>query len=99
MPADLVFTISVWREEAVFKMPVLMLPVWLLLLSACSADERVVDKGGCDSQTLGTIERQVPTGDGRGHGPDVGSAEWYSVVEFRLGVRDAPGVPERGTQA
>lgn len=45
------------------------------------------------------IEEKVPTGDGRGHGPDVGSAEWQSVVEFRLGIRGEPGVPARDTAA
>ncbi|WMC11684.1 MliC family protein [Oceanimonas pelagia] len=41
----------------------------------------------------------MPTGDGLGHGPDAGSGEWKSVVEFRLGIRGATGVPERETQA
>jgi uncharacterized protein len=45
------------------------------------------------------IEDTVSTGDGRGHGPDLGSDEWQSVVQFRLGIRDEPGVPERGGEA
>lgn len=45
------------------------------------------------------IEQSVPTGDGRGHGPDVGSDEWKSVVEFRLSIRDRPDVPERDSEA
>jgi len=45
------------------------------------------------------IESQLQTGDGRGHGPDIGSDEWQSVVEFRLGIRDLPGLPERGSAA
>ncbi|MGM0563528.1 MAG: hypothetical protein ACQES2_04270 [Pseudomonadota bacterium] len=82
-----------------FKMRMMTLSAWLFLLAGCAVDEKAVGEGSCDSQTLGTIEQQIPTGDGRGHGPDVGSDEWYSVVEFRLGVRGSSGVPERGTQA
>ena len=45
------------------------------------------------------IEESVPTGDGRGHGPDIGSDEWRSVVEFKLGIRDKPGIPRQGSDA
>jgi uncharacterized protein len=45
------------------------------------------------------IEENVPTGDGQGHGPDIGSEEWKSVVEFKLGIRDKPGVPKRDSEA
>ena len=39
------------------------------------------------------VEETLPTGDADGHGPDVGSMEWRSVVEFKLGIRDDPAVP------
>nr|MBV6629140.1 hypothetical protein [Oceanococcus sp. HetDA_MAG_MS8] len=45
------------------------------------------------------VEHQLPTGDGAGHGPDLGSEEWQSVVEFRLGVRGQSQVPQRRTPA
>jgi len=45
------------------------------------------------------IEENVPTGDGSGHGPDLGSDEWKSVVEFKLGIQDKPGVPEQDTES
>lgn len=41
----------------------------------------------------------MPTGDGQGHGPDLGSDEWKSVVEFKLGIRGDPQVPGRDSQA
>jgi len=41
------------------------------------------------------IEEKVSTGDGQGHGPDLGSDEWKSVVEFKLGIRGEPDVPSR----
>jgi uncharacterized protein len=45
------------------------------------------------------IEKKIPTGDDRGHGPDVGSGEWKSVIEFKLGIRDKPGLPDRDSEA
>jgi hypothetical protein len=33
-----------------------------------------------------------------GHGPDIGSLEWQSVIEFKLGLRGDPDVPPRGSQ-
>jgi uncharacterized protein len=43
----------------------------------------------------GSIAGKVPTGDAQGHGPDVGSDEWKSVVELKLGVRGKADVPRR----
>ncbi len=39
------------------------------------------------------VEDRFPTGDGQGHGPDIGSLEWRSVVEFKLGIRGDPAIP------
>lgn len=39
------------------------------------------------------VEKQVGTGDGQGHGPDLGSSEWRSVVEFKLGIRGNEATP------
>jgi len=33
-----------------------------------------------------------------GHGPDIGSEEWKSVIEFKLGVRGSPDVPDRNSR-
>ncbi|MDX2220701.1 MAG: MliC family protein [Burkholderiales bacterium] len=41
----------------------------------------------------------MPTADAKQHGPDVGSDEWKSTIEFRLGIRGKPGIPARGTDA
>lgn len=37
------------------------------------------------------VEKQMPTDDGQGHGPDVGSDEWAGVVDRRLDISDAQG--------
>ena len=49
----------------------------------------------CSERWVEFVESRVATGDGQGHGPDPGSVEWQSGVEFKLGVRDDPGVPDR----
>lgn len=52
----------------------------------------------CSEPWYRMIEEKVPTGDGQGHGPDIGSEEWRSVVEFKLGVRGKPDVPKRDSE-
>lgn len=56
-------------------------------------------RAACTDAQYRAIEAKVATGDGKGHGPDVGSDEWKSTVEFRLGVRGKPGVPARDSGA
>jgi len=53
----------------------------------------------CSDSWYRLIEEKVPTGDGQGHGPDVGSEEWKSVIEFKLGIRDKPNLPSRDSEA
>lgn len=47
----------------------------------------------CTDEWFRLVEDQIMTGDAQGHGPDPGSLEWRSVVEFKLGIRDDPSVP------
>jgi hypothetical protein len=44
------------------------------------------------------MESVLPTGDGEGHGPDLGSEEWKSVIEFRLGIRGDVSIPDRSSE-
>jgi len=53
----------------------------------------------CSDSWYRLIEGNVPTSDGQGHGPDIGSDEWKSVIEFKLGIRDKPDVPRRDSEA
>lgn len=45
------------------------------------------------------IEENIQTGDRQGHGPDIGSDEWRSVVEFKLGLRGNQNLPNRNSEA
>ncbi len=51
----------------------------------------------CSDAWYRSVEQQLGTGDGQGHGPDIGSAEWKSVVEFKLGIRGDTGIPDSAT--
>jgi uncharacterized protein len=52
----------------------------------------------CSEAWYRSIEEKVPTGDGQGHGPDVGSDEWKSVIEFKTGIRGMSGIPKRDSK-
>ncbi|MCL1057740.1 hypothetical protein L2729_06960 [Shewanella gelidimarina] len=62
-----------------------------LQLSPASQLQQTQD---CDQTWFEKVEMQILTGDDNGHGPDLGSLEWRSVVEFKLGVRDDESLPE-----
>jgi len=53
----------------------------------------------CSAEWYKMVEKKVISGDGQGHGPDIGSEEWQSVIEFKLGIRGNPQVPKRGSEA
>ncbi len=47
----------------------------------------------CTNDWFLQIEKEILTGDGQGHGPEIGSLEWRSVIEFKFGIRNDPKVP------
>jgi hypothetical protein len=53
----------------------------------------------CSNAFYESLDAQIQSGDGMGHGPDIGSTEWQGVVEFKLDLRDHPEVPERDSNA
>ncbi|HEU4994205.1 MAG TPA: hypothetical protein VFT29_05270 [Gemmatimonadaceae bacterium] len=66
------------------------------MASACgSGQSRQTSQPLCSEAWYRAIESKVPTGDAQGHGPDIGSDEWKSAIEFKLGVRGQPNVPAR----
>ncbi len=67
-----------------------------LALSACAPRSIEAEAPApCTTAWFDWVESRVGTGDGAGHGPDVGSEEWRSVVEFKLGLRGRSAVPAR----
>jgi len=53
------------------------------------------DDTPCSDEWNHHVDQKVVTGDGQGHGPDIGSDEWKGVVEFKLGIRGQAGLPTR----
>ena len=47
----------------------------------------------CTPSWYAKVESKIPTGDEHGHGPDIGSDEWKSVVEHRMGIKGNKIVP------
>jgi hypothetical protein len=75
-----------------------LLLAFSLLTLGCSTSQDISGlKQACTTDWYSVVEKQVPTDDGHGHGPDLGSGEWRSVVEFKLGIHGNPEVPSRGT--
>ena len=72
--------------------------VFLLGICSCSVAPSG-DRQPCPEQWLQDVENKLGTQDAHGHGPDIGSSEWRSVIEFKLGIRGDPGIPARDSEA
>ena len=78
--------------------------IFVIVTATCAvASDRgtLIPEAGalCSDAWYRFIEEKVTTGDGQGHGPDIGSDEWKSVIEFRLGIRDKSDLPRRDSEA
>ena len=71
-----------------------------LAISSCEpVPETATGPEPCSEEWFQSVEDELTTADSQGHGPDLGSAEWRSVVEFKLGIRGDPTLPDRETSA
>ncbi|TFY98582.1 hypothetical protein [Ramlibacter rhizophilus] len=75
-------------------MPDLRVLLLMVLLAGSARAE-----AACTDAFHRSVESRLGTGDAQGHGPDVGSPEWKSAVEFKLGLRGRADVPRRDSQA
>ena len=80
------------------------LAFFLIACAACPKASEVQNPDAqarmpCSDSRYRSIEEKVATSDAQGHGPDVGSDEWKSVIEFKLGIRDKANLPERDSEA
>ncbi|WP_434951073.1 hypothetical protein ACRWQL_16265 [Shewanella sp. HL-SH4] len=67
-------------------------------LSSPIADENThTTQVQCSDVWYQQVEAQLTSGDGQGHGPDIGSEEWQSVIEFKLRIRGDKSVPQRNS--
>ena len=49
----------------------------------------------CSDEWNRVVDLKLVSGDGQGHGPDLGSDEWKGVIEFKLGIRGQADLPAR----
>ena len=72
----------------------------VVLLTSCKAGNTAGQRPEpCDEDWYQWVESALPSSDGRGHGPDIGSNEWQSVIEFKLGIRGQADIPPRSSGA
>lgn len=78
----------------------LMVGFSIFACNAQSSDKQVTNNQlePCSAQWQTYVDKTLITGDGQGHGPDLGSDEWKSVVEFKLKVRGQKNVPARDSK-
>lgn len=67
----------------------------VLLLAGCAAKSPEASPAPCSPEWVEMMESKLTTGDNQGHGPDPGSIEWRSAIEFKLGIRGNADVPDR----
>ena len=82
------------------KLLIFIVTIMLISVVGCGEDIQLstVAKNTeslCQQAWFERVEQQISSGDGQGHGPDLGSIEWRSVVEFKLGIRGQAGLPEK----
>ncbi|MEJ6473763.1 lysozyme inhibitor LprI family protein [Pseudoalteromonas piscicida] len=84
------------------------LMLFVLLISGCSTHSSeqfshpVAQNSGklhCGSAWVKEVDTVLNSGDGQGHGPDLGSTEWQSVIEFKLGIRNNKDKPALNSTA
>ncbi len=51
----------------------------------------------CAAEWFQYVEGQLKTSDLNGHGPDIASPEWQSVIEFKLNLQKQPDLPKKST--
>ena len=64
-------------------------------LPAAAGSEALIP---CTEEWYQFVEHKLVSGDGQGHGPDLASDEWKSVIEFKLGIRGQSQLPARDSE-
>lgn len=88
------------------KFPVRVLLLGLLALAVVGCGSSPVESQSlgeealvCQNGWYQKVDALVVSSDGAGHGPDLGSLEWRSVVEFKLGIRGDEAIPDKAVDA
>jgi len=67
--------------------------------SSCTTPQSSADQTiTCSSEWFSLVDQKVQVTDSQGHGPELGSAEWRSAVEFKLGIDEHSKAPPIATE-
>ena len=72
--------------------------LWFVFITACSFQQEKQPLPPCSPQWYSHVNTLIKTGDDLGHGTTVGSDEWKSVIEFKLGLRGKQNLPAKNTE-
>ena len=89
----------------------LFILILTILISACSSQQKsssinkpepvkpAPQEAGpfCSAEWFRYVESQVISSDSMGHGPDIASKEWQSVIEFKLDLQAHSNLPPKNT--
>jgi hypothetical protein len=73
----------------------ILLVLFAVHLPAAAGSEALTP---CTEEWYRYVEHKLVSADGQGHGPDLASDEWKSVIEFKLGIRGQPDLPGRDSE-
>jgi hypothetical protein len=79
-------------NKTLIYIALILMPIYIF--GCTTIEESDSSKTLCEPHWYSLAENKVNTGDGRGHGPDLGSAEWRLVIEFKLGIKDDVNLPD-----
>ena len=85
--------ISSKREYSQIK--ALLLCLFITIINVGCSSKAVQEKQyqACSQEWFQKVEKKILTEDEQGHGPDLGTLEWRSVIEFKLAISNDPNVP------
>jgi hypothetical protein len=81
-------------KSRIRKAPNILVGLAITIFFGCAGDtNNPPATQDCSDEWLAMMEKQLSITDRQGHGPDIGSLEWRSAIEFKLGIRDDPQTP------
>lgn len=64
-----------------------------LICTACTTNSTSSTSKVGSEEWFAKVDKQLPVGDGEGHGPDLGSTEWCGAVDYKLFNRSSGLTP------
>lgn len=74
-----------------------LLPMLFIIGCAITEDANGQKSIPCSPQWYQLADKKLSISDEDGHGPDLGSLEWRSAVEFKLDLKNVSDKPEKSS--